>query len=207
MGQPAYAETLHLYATFDSTAYTWPRGQAYHTYPSLKGPEDCEALWRGMRDGTISTVATDAISTPLAEKVRGERSDDVLGGCAGVGARLPITYSEGLRRGLSLERIVALTSTNAARLFGVYPRKGVLAPGSDADLVIIDPTAEHVIRAEDFPEADYSPWEGWTVSGWPLLTMLRGQLVVEGGRFVGEAVFGCEMRRRLADEIRSGPAV
>jgi dihydropyrimidinase len=206
-GQPAYAETLHLYATFDSSAYAQPRGQVYHTYPSLKAPCDREALWRGMADGVISTVATDAISTPLAEKVRGQRSDDVLGGCAGVGARLPIVYAEGVRRGLPLERIAALTSTNAARLFGLYPRKGILAPGSDADLVIVDPTAEHVVRADDFPEADYSPWDGWKVAGWPVLTLLRGQVVVEDGRFLGDTLFGCELRRRLDDDIRAGPAV
>ena len=139
-GLPVYAETLHQYACFDAEHYRTPRGFCAHTYPSLKLPEDREALWRGLCDGGVQTLATDEYPTSLAVKLRGRTIEDVTGGNLGAEARLGIAFTEGeVKRGMSLERFAAVTATNAARIFGLYPRKGVIAPGSDADLVLIDP--------------------------------------------------------------------
>jgi dihydropyrimidinase len=102
-----------------------------------------------------------------------------------------IVFSEGVsRRGMSLERFAEVTATNAARILGLYPRKGVIAPGSDADLVLIDPTIRKRLSREDFHVSDYSPWEGWEVQGWPVLTILRGRVIVEAGRLLGTPADG-----------------
>ena len=87
------------------------------------------------------------------------------------------------KRGYSLADFVGLVSANAARIMGLYPRKGALAVGSDADIVLLDPRARRVIRKEDLHETDYTPWEGHEVAAWPSMTILRGKVVVDNGRF------------------------
>ncbi len=187
-GLPVYGETLHQYTCFDAESYTTPRGFCAHTYPSLKFAEDREALWRGLvRDGR--TI------------------EDVTGGNTGAEARMGIAFTEGVvRRGMSLERFVAITSANAARIFGLYPRKGAIAPGSDADLVVIDPTIRKRLAREDFHVSDYSPWEGWEVQGWPVVTVLRGKVIVEAGRLLGAATDGRPVPRKTDPEVVRRPA-
>jgi dihydropyrimidinase len=206
-GLPIYGETLHHYTTFTSDAYKRSNGQIYHTYPSLKGAEDCEAMWRGMRDGSIGSIATDAVCTPLQVKVMNDRIDNTTGGHAGVEPRMGVMYTEAVvRRGFSLQHYVDITSANAARVFGMYPKKGALAVGSDADITLIDPSIRRTLRAEDLHEADYSPWEGWEVAGWPTTTILRGKVMVEGGELYGLPSDGRHLKRKVADAIRGGPA-
>jgi dihydropyrimidinase len=205
-GFPIYGETLHHYALFTSEAYLRPNGQIYHTYPSLKTADDCRELWAGMADGTIQSVATDGICTSLEVKIKGRRVDDVTGGNAGVEPRVGIIYSEAVdQRRRSLLDFVNLTSANAARILGLYPKKGAIAVGSDADLVLIDPAQRGPLRKEDLHETDYSPWEGWPVAGWPVMTILRGQVVVEDGRLIGSAGYGRRVGRKVADRILSAP--
>ena len=111
-----------------------------------------------------------------------------------------IAWSEGVvKRGMSMQRFADVTSTNAARLFGLYPTKGAIAPGSDADLVFIDPSIQKVLTREDFHVTDYSPWEGWSVSGWPTLTMLRGRVIAEGERLLGSLGDGRLIAARKID--------
>lgn len=206
-GFPIYGETLHHFMYYTSTDYRRPNGQIYHTYPSLKSEEDRRALWNGTLTGAISSVATDGICTPLCVKVQGRRIDDTTGGSAGVEPRLSVMYSEMVvKRGYSLERFVGFVSANAARIMGLYPRKGAIAVGSDADIVIFDPTVKRKLRAEEMHEADYSPWEGYELAGWPAVTLVRGKVVVENGSFHGDPRRGEYIRRKLADEIVSGPA-
>jgi dihydropyrimidinase len=207
-GYPIYGETLHHYALFTKEAYLRPNGQIYHTYPSLKGEEDQAALWAGMtKTGAISTIATDGICTPLAIKVKENRIDNTLGGHNGVEPRLSVIYNETVtKRGGSLEQFVDLVSANAARIMGLYPRKGAIAVGSDADIVILDPSVKRKIRANDLHESDYSPWEGYEVSAWPMITVLRGKVVVEKNEFYGDPADGRRIERKLADAILSGPA-
>jgi dihydropyrimidinase len=207
-GFPIYGETLHHYATFPSSVYRQPNGQVFHTYPSLKGEEDCRALWAGMTDGTISTVATDAVCTTLKVKTQGLRIDDCTGGNAGVEPRVSVVYTEAVaKRGLSLQKFVDLTSANAARILGLYPAKGAIAAGSDADLVVFDPSIKRPIRKEDLHETDYTPWEGWEIAGWPVITLLRGQVVVENGQCSAAPTSGRIVKRKVAPEILSGPAL
>jgi dihydropyrimidinase len=98
-----------------------------------------------------------------------------------------------------------VTSTNAARILGLYPRKGAIAPGSDADLVLIDPTIHKTLTREDFHVSDYSPWEGWEVRGWPAMTILRGRVLVEGGRLVRDAREGLLVPRKIGAEVVHRP--
>jgi dihydropyrimidinase len=205
-GLPIYGESLHQYMLYTNEDYKRPNGQIYHTYPSLKPERDRLALWEGTVSGEISTVATDGICTPLRVKVQGNRIDDTTGGNAGVEPRLSVIYSETVpKRGYSLERFVDLVSANAARIMGLYPRKGAIAVGSDADIVIFDPTIRRRVRVADLHETDYSPWEGYEVAGWPETTILRGEVMVQQGQFYGRSK-GEWVARRIADSIRSAPA-
>jgi dihydropyrimidinase len=205
-GQPVYAETLHQYACFDAEYYRTPRGFCAHTYPSLKLPEDREALWRGLVTDGLSTLATDEYPTSLELKLRGRTIEDVTGGNVGAEARLGIAYTEGVvRRGMSLERFAAVTATNAARVFGLYPKKGVIAPGSDADLALIDPGMRRTLAAADFHVSDYSPWEGWEVLGWPVVTLLRGRVIAERGRLLGSPADGRFVPRKIEAGVLTRP--
>lgn len=116
-----------------------------------------------------------------------------------------IVYTEGLKRGMSLERFVEVTSSNVAKIVGLYPKKGALAAGSDADIVLIDPTVKRPLTKTDFHVSDYSPWEGWNVTGWPVTTILRGKVVVDGGKLHGALTDGQLVKRRIAGDVLSRP--
>ena len=207
-GLPVYGETLHHYATFTAEAYLRPDGVMFHTYPSLKQETDRQRLWKGLRDGSLNTVATDELCTPRAIKLRSRHIADATGGHVGVETRLPIVYTEGVvKRGISPERFVAVTSANAAKILGLYPRKGAIAAGSDADIVVFDPALRRTLRSEDLHGSDYSAWDGWEVYGWPSLVMLRGRVVVEDRKLRDGAGAGRRVPRKLAAAIQHGPAV
>ena len=207
-GVPIYGETLHQYLMYSAEDYKKPNGQIYHTYPSLKYAEDHAALWAATDHGAIQTVATDEICCPLRIKLQGRRIDDTTGGNAGVEPRLSLIYTETVeKRGYGLSDFVGLVSANAAKIMGLYPRKGALAVGSDADIVVLDARRRHIVRAAQMHEADYSPWEGRDLAAWPSLTMLRGKIVVEGGALKGDLKDGQFLPRKVPEEIRSRPAV
>jgi len=107
---------------------------------------------------------------------------------------------------MTLERFAAITATNAARIFGLYPTKGVLAPGSDADLVLLDPSVRKTLTRDDFHVTDYSPWEGWEVAGWPAVTVLRGRVIAERGRLLGAAGDGRWVARKIDGGVLARPA-
>ncbi|HEX3864169.1 MAG TPA: amidohydrolase family protein [Stellaceae bacterium] len=207
-GVPIYGETLHQYLMYSAEDYKKPNGQIYHTYPSLKFAEDHAALWEGTNHGAIQTVATDEICCPLKFKLQGNKIDDTTGGNAGVEPRVSLIYTETVeKRGYDLTQFVNLVSTNAAKIMGMYPRKGALAVGSDADIVLLDTRHRHTVRADDMHEADYSPWEGRDLACWPSLTMLRGKIVIEGGALKGDPKDGTFLSRKVTDDIRTRPAV
>jgi dihydropyrimidinase len=207
-GTPIYGETLHQYLMYSAEDYKRPNGQIYHTYPSLKFAEDHAALWAGTNHGAIQTVATDEICCPLKYKLQGARIDDTTGGNAGVEPRVSLIYTETIeKRGYDLTQFVNLVSTNAAKILGLYPRKGALAVGSDADIVLLAKDKRHIVKAAEMHEADYSPWEGRDLACWPSMTLLRGKVVVEGGALKGATSDGQFLSRKVADEVRSRPAV
>ena len=204
-GQAIYGETLHQYMLFTSEDYKRPNGQIYHTYPSLKSPEDQAELWAGTLDGSINAVATDELCCTLQLKTVGNRIDDTTGGNAGVEPRLGVMYQEMVtERGYSLEQFVDLCSSNAAKIMGLYPRKGAIAAGSDADIAVLDPTIKRKVRLEDLHESDYSPWEGHEITAWPVMTLLRGKIMVENGKFMGDPKDGKYLKRAIPKSITTG---
>ena len=205
-GLPIYGESLHQYMLYSQEDYKRPNGQIYHTYPSLKSREDQAELWAGTLDGAINCVATDELCCNLQLKTMGNRIDDTTGGNSGVEPRLAVMYTEMVtKRGYSLERYVDLISTNAAKIMGMYPRKGAIAAGSDADIAILDPSKRGVIRKEDLHEQDYSPWEGHAINAWPVTTILRGRMMVDGGKYLGKAGDGVHLKRKIPSALIAEP--
>ena len=206
-GQPIYGEALHNYLAFTAEDYAKDDGPLYHTYPALKFPDDRDALWQGALNGVISTIATDEYTTPRDIKMAGRTIEDVCGGHNGIETRMPVAFSEGVsKRGMSLQRFVDLTSANAARILGMYPRKGVIAPGSDADIVLINPTVRKRLSLDDLhADSDYSIWEGWEVEGYPVTTILRGNVIVENGQLLGSTDDGRFLERAVSQEVRTRP--
>jgi dihydropyrimidinase len=186
---PVYVETRPIYLHLTQERFLDPDGAVYVGQPPLREAQDIAALWEGLGKGTIHVVATD--HAPWTREQKLDPSLNVVNLRPGVNnlqVMLPMLYSEGVLKGkISLEQFVALTSTNAARLFGLYPRKGTIVVGSDADLVLWDPTESRVIRgAEQFSQAGFSIYEGVEVAGWPRMTIRRGQVVYEDGRITAQ---------------------
>jgi dihydropyrimidinase len=206
-GLPVYGETLHQYMLYSAADYKRPNGQIYHTYPSLKHEDDQRALWDGARDGVIHCIATDELCCTLKDKTVGKRIDDTTGGNSGVEPRLAVMYTEMVvRRGYSLPQYVDLVSSNAAKIMGLYPKKGAIAVGSDADITILDPTRRGKVRAADLHETDYTPWEGHDIFAWPAVTILRGKIMVEDGNYFATPKDGRYLKRKIAANILDGPA-
>jgi dihydropyrimidinase len=204
-GLPIYGESLHQYLLYTSEDYKRPNGQIYHTYPSIKSKADQNELWAGTRDGSISCIATDELCCTLREKTIGDRIDNITGGNAGVEPRLAVMYTEMVvRRGYSLRQYVDLVSTNAAKLMGLYPRKGAIAVGSDADITILDPSRRGKITAANLHETDYTPWEGHDIFAWPETTILRGTVKVANRRYLGKPGDGTQLKRRIPADILRG---
>jgi dihydropyrimidinase len=207
-GFPIYGETLHQYLLYTAEDYKKPGGQMYHTYPSLKFADDQKALWEATDHGAIQAIATDEVCCPLKVKLQGSRIDDTTGGNSGVEPRLSLMYTHIVeKQGRSLADFTGLVSTNAAKIMGLYPKKGALAVGSDADIVVLDPRGGRVLRAADLHETDYTPWEGHAVAAWPSMTILRGKVMVENGNFLAAPSDGQFLPRKIPDAIRTRPAV
>lgn len=205
-GTPVYGETLHQYLMYTEEDYKRPNGQIYHTYPSLKSKADQDALWAGAGGGLIHTVATDEVCCKLAVKLQGRRIDDTTGGNAAVEPRLGVMYTEMVgSRGYSVQKFVDLTSTNAAKIMGLYPRKGAIAADSDADIAILETSRKMKLTKEILHETDYTPWEGYEVHAWPTMTILRGKVMVDGGRFLGDPKDGQYLYRRIPEDMRKRP--
>jgi dihydropyrimidinase len=184
---PVFGEVLHNYLAFTSNDYAKPDGTLYHNYPPLKSDADQAALWSAIDLGDLDTVASDDFTIPRASKLSGQVVDNVPGGHNGVETRMDVLFSEGVaKKRLTIEQFVKVTAEAPARLFGLFPRKGTIAIGSDADLVLIDPAARHTIRLDALHSAcDYSLWDGWPLTGKVTATVLRGQVLVQDGAWVG----------------------
>ena len=199
-GAVVFGETCPQYLVLDDRCYDDPReGLKYILSPPLRSKEHQSALWQGLRDGTLQVVATDHCSFDyFGDKQRGR--DDFTqcpNGAPGVETRMPLVFSEGVSKGrLTLNEFAAVTSTQPAKLFGMYPKKGVLAVGSDADIVLINPDMEVTITKNILHEnVDYTPYEGIKVRGWPVMTIIRGQIVIENERLQVPVGFGRFVKR------------
>ena len=207
-GQPMYAETCTHYLVNSEANLKGPDGINYICTPPLRTKEHSEALWRGLADGAISLVSSDHCAFTREMKKLGEDSfDKVPNGMPGHEFRLPVLFSEGVGKGrISVNRFSEITSTNAAKIFGLYPKKGIIRLGSDADLVIIDPKLEKTITTEEsFYDMDWYPCEGMKVKGWPVVTISKGEVLWENGEYYGKPGDGEFLRRSLSPELFQYP--
>jgi dihydropyrimidinase len=199
---PVYGETCNQYLVLTEEKYDLPgfEGAKYVLSPPLRTAEDRDALWRRLADGTLQTVATDHCPFRFEGQKSLGREDfsKIPNGLPGLEAKLGIVYSEGVRRDrITMNKLVEVLAEGPARLFGLYPEKGTIAVGSDADIVIFDPDVAWKLNAEHLHSPlDYSPYEGMEVVGKTRTVLLRGQYVVKDGRFVGRKGMGRFLKRR-----------
>ncbi|MQF69351.1 amidohydrolase family protein [SAR202 cluster bacterium AD-804-J14_MRT_500m] len=206
-GLPIYGEVLTLALSFNAENYKEPDGMKYHTYPSLKYEEDRQDLWKGLMRRDLSFTATDSSFTTYIDKIAGRNVVDMRGGNSGIEVRMGVNYVDAVvKRGMSLERFVDVTSTNPAKLLGFYPRKGAIAVGSDADIAIIDPNVKMKLSNDYLHVRDYTAWEGWDIQGWPTTVMLRGTLMIDNGKLVGGPDQGQLISRKVEQSVLQKPA-
>lgn len=195
---PIFAETRPLYLHFTEERYAGPDGALYVGFPPIRAASDRAALWEGLANGSVDTVATDHAPWTREQKLDATLTIETpRPGVNNLQVMLPMLFSEGVGQGrLSLARFVAVTSTNAARLFGLYPQKGTIAVGSDADLVLWDPAETRIIRDEDaLSNTGFSLYAGTQVTGWPRTTLRRGAVVFQDGTVRAEPGSGRLVRR------------
>jgi dihydropyrimidinase len=196
------AETCPQYLLLSDEKYEEPdfMGAKYVMSPPLRPKENLKFLWDGLAQGKLQVVSTD--HCPFFLKGQKDLGREFFGkipnGAPGLEARMALIYSYGVGMGkLSIQRFVEVTATNPAKIFGLYPSKGSIAVGSDADIVIFDPNIKKVITKSKLHEnVDYTPYEGFEVTGYPVTTILRGNIIVENGNFIGEKGFGSFLKRQ-----------
>jgi dihydropyrimidinase len=191
-GVRVFAETCPHYLALTADAYDRADGHLWVMSPPLRDVADQGRLWRGLKDGTLSAVASDDASYSAAAKAAGKESfDSIANGVPGVEARLPVLYTLG-------HEFAEVCSAGPARLFGLAPAKGAIVEGADADLVVVDPERrETLTAASHYGDIGYSPYEGLEVTGIPVLTLRRGEMLVADGRFLGREGGGRFIRRAL----------
>ncbi len=184
--QKVFVETCTQYLVLDASLYERDfEGAKWVMSPPLREKKDQTALWSGINQGLVQVVGTDHCPFMWAQKEMGKEDfSKIPNGHPAIEHRMELLFSEGVGKGkISLTKFVEVTSTNAAKIFGMYPRKGTIAIGADADLVIFDPKKKHVISAKTHHmNVDYSAYEGWEVTGKTESVMLRGQVAIEGGK-------------------------
>src|SRR6058998_3326065 len=200
-GLPAYAETCPQYLFLSSDNYEEPGfdGAKYVMSPPLRDKAKQDQLWRGLKFNDLQCVSTDHCPFCMKEQKELGLTDfsKIPNGAPGVETRMSLVYDGGVRPGrISLNRFVELTSTSPAKIFGMFPRKGTIAPGSDADLVVFDPEKKVRLSAKTLHmNVDYNPYEGREVVGATDTVISRGRVVIDGGKFVGRTGSGSFIKR------------
>ena len=197
-GLPVFVETRPIYLHLTRERFDGPDRGLYIGQPPLREQSDQDALWTGIANGTVHVVATDHVAYIKEEKLDPSQTiTNHRAGMSNLQMIRPMLFSEGVVTGrISAERFVAVTATNPAKLFGLYPQKGTIAVGSDADLVLWDPSETRTVRDEDMLSATgYSVYSGWEVTGWPTMTLRRGEIVYEAGEIRAPAGSGQLLRR------------
>ncbi|QCK84353.1 dihydropyrimidinase [Phreatobacter aquaticus] len=206
-GLKVYAETCPQYITLTADdmkgANMDMSGAKYVCSPPPRDTDSQKAIWEGLSQGVFHTFSSDHCPF-FYDSPRGKLSPKgqtsfkyVPNGIPGVETRMPILWSEGVAKGrISANEFVALTSTNHAKIYGLYPKKGTIAVGSDADIVLWDPNRKEVLRQEILHHgSDYTPWEGFAVTGYPVMTIARGRVIVEDGKVLGKPGDGQFLKR------------
>jgi dihydropyrimidinase len=158
--------------------------------PPIRSKSDVQSMWSALRNGIVDTVGTDHVANRLEMKVGNGDIWSALSGFPGVATMLPVLLSKGVNENrIGIERVAEVTSYNTARIFDMYPRKGTIQPGSDADLALIDLDLEKTVTPELLQSySDYTIYDGWKLRGWPIMTIVRGNIIMEDGEVVNEAL-------------------
>ncbi|PWJ20916.1 dihydropyrimidinase [Jannaschia seohaensis] len=206
-GAKIFGETCsqYLFLTRDDLDRPGMEGAKFMCSPPLRDVATQEALWRHLQAGTFSLFSSDHAPYRYDETGKLSNGPDatfkqIANGMPGIGVRLPLLFSEGVNKGrITLQQFAALSATNAARLYGLE-RKGSIAVGMDADIAIWDPEETRIVSAENqHDNMDYSAFEGWEVTGWPVVTLSRGQRVIADGKLVAEPGHGQYVHRARPD--------
>jgi len=200
-GVPVLAETCAQYLVLDDSVFARDDGHLYACCPQVKKPADQKRLWQGLKDGEVSVVSTDTCTFTREQKAMWEGDwTKIPMGLPGLETLLPIVYTHGvLKRRLTLEEMCQRLSTNPAKIMGLYPQKGAISVGSDADIAIIHPRNRiDVDPSKMETNADWSPYEGWSLAGFARTTLSRGDVIVEDYEVVGEAGRGKWLPRKTA---------
>lgn len=201
-GQKVYAETCPQYLILDKGKYKLDNneGLKYIMSPPLREKYNCEELWNGINEGYIQTIATDHCPFSFSKDKQLGKDDFTKcpNGAPGVEERIPLIFSEGVMKGkISINKFVEVCSTNPAKLFGLYPKKGTIQVGSDGDLVIIDYNKEKVLTANKLhSNVDYTAYEGIKVKGYPIFTISKGKIIYKNGEFIGKKGMGRFIKRK-----------
>jgi dihydropyrimidinase len=192
--QKVFVETCIQYLLLDASLYEKDFESAkWVMSPPLRQQKDQETLWAGINQGLVQVVATDHCPFFWKQKLMGSRDfSKIPNGHPAIENRMELLYSEGVNKGrISLNKYVEVACTNPAKIFGMFPRKGTIAPGSDADIVLFDPLERHRISASTHHmNVDYSAYEGWDLTGKVKTVILRGKLAIDGGRCLVEKGYG-----------------
>jgi dihydropyrimidinase len=199
-GVPVFAETCPQYLFLSDEDYDEPNfgGAKYVMSPPLRAKAQQKDLWRGIAGNDLQLVATDHCPFCLDQKKLGENDfSKIPNGAPGLETRMSLLYDGGVKAGhISLNRWVEITSAAPARIFGLTGRKGTVAPGADADVVIFDPEAKQTLAAKSLHmKVDYNPYEGRVVQGVSETVLSRGKVIVDKGKFLGKAGTGRYLRR------------
>lgn len=198
--QRVLVETCIQYLILDASLYEQDfDGAKWVMSPPLRQKKDQAVLWAGLNQGLVQVVGTDHCPFKWEQKLMGRNDfSKIPNGHPAIEHRMELLYSEGVRTGrISLNKYVEVTSTNAAKIFGMFPRKGTIAPGSDADIVIFDPDKEHRLGvASHHMNVDYSCYEGWAVTGKVAQVLLRGKVVIDEGKALVGRGYGEYIRRQ-----------
>ena len=169
--------------------------------PPLRKREDIEALWKGINDGYIKTIATDHCPFSFnKDKQLGKNNfTKCPNGAPGIEERMPLIFSEGVMKNkISINKFVEVCSTNPSKIFGLYPKKGTIQVGSDGDIVILDPNIEKVLTIKDLhSNVDYTAYEGIKIKGYPIYTILRGEIIAKDNKFIGKKGYGQFLKRKI----------
>jgi len=208
-GVPVIAETCVQYLVLDDSVFDRPDGHLYACCPQLKKPQDSERLWKGLRTGDVSVISTDTCTFTREQKAMWEGDwTKIPMGMPGLETLMPLTYTHGvLANRLTLEEMSAKLSTNPAKIMGLYPRKGAIQIGADADIAIIHPRTRHTVSPSTLEtNADWSPYEGWDLAGFARTTLSRGEVIVDDYKVVGRGGRGRWLPRTSAGLQGAAPA-
>ena len=195
-GTTIFVETCPHYLTL---SYEKQQGYLAKVMPPIRTKKDNQAVWDALSNNIIDTIGTDHVANQIKLKLGGEDVWDALAGFPGIGTVIPLLLSEGVNKDkISLEQLVRFTSLNAAKIFGMYPKKGTLEKGSDADITMIDLKKENKVSSDLFGGfSDYIVYEGMRLKGWPVKTIVRGQLIAENFEVIGKLGYGKLVDRHI----------